>query len=164
VKLEEAIRFTLLRQRVVLVHLLRGDFLVEVVEIMEPRRVVAETVQRDFAGARAERHDDAGETAGRFELSSVDPIPDVTPEFWVERALDLHFFLVLQVFFLLVLGKVAERFLVAGGEDEHFVLRFSETEVVYVLNADGGLFADVLFVTFRRRGVEADDGVVAIDF
>ena len=63
-KLEETIRFALLRQRVVLVHLLRGDFLVEVVEIMEPRRVVAETVQRDFAGARAERHDDAGETAG----------------------------------------------------------------------------------------------------
>ena len=89
----------------------------------------------------------------------------MTPKLRVEYALDVRFFFtVFRELFLLVLGKVAERFLVAGGEDEHFVSRFPETEVVDVLNADGGFLADVLFVAFRRRRVEADDGVVAIDF
>ena len=31
-------------------------------------------------------------------------------------------------------------------------------------DTDGGFLANVLFVAFRRRRVEADDGVVAIDF
>ena len=48
--------------------------------------------------------------------------------------------------------------------NEHFVFRFSETEVVDILDTDGGFRADVLFVAFRRRRVEAVDGVVAIDF
>ena len=164
VKFQKAIGFGFLRQRMVLVHLLRGHFLVQMVEVMELRGVVAETVQRNLPRARFQSHDDAGETAARFQFPSVHPVPDVTPKLWVERTLDVRFFLVLQVFFLLVLGKVTERFLVAGGEDEHFVFRFSETEVVDILDTYGGFLANVLFVAFCRRGVEADDGVVAVDF
>ena len=161
---QKAIGFDFLRQRMVLVHLLRGHFLVQMVEVMELRGVVAETVQRNLPRQRFQSHDDAGETAARFQFPSVHPVPSVTPKLRVERALDVRFFHVLQVFFLLVLGKVTERFLVAGGEDEHFVFRFSETEVVDILDTDGGFLANVLYVTFVGSGVEADDGVVAVDF
>ena len=122
VKFQKAIGFGFLRQRMVLVHLLRGHFLVQMVEVMELRGVVAETVQRNLPRARFQSHDDAGETAA--SVSVCPPSPKRTPKLRVERALDVRFFHVLQVFFLLVLGKVTERFLVAGGEDEHFVFRF----------------------------------------
>ena len=52
VKFQKAIGFGFLRQRMVLVHLLRGHFLVQMVEVMELRGVVAETVQRNLPRAR----------------------------------------------------------------------------------------------------------------
>ena len=48
VKGKKPVGFTFLGQRVVRVHLFLGDFLTQTVEIMELRRVVTETVQRNF--------------------------------------------------------------------------------------------------------------------
>ena len=92
VKFQKAIGFGFLGQRMVLVHLFRGHFLVQMVEVMELRGVVAETVQRNLPRARFQSHDDAGETAARFQFPSVHPVPNVTPKLRVERALDVRVF------------------------------------------------------------------------